>query len=433
MIPEPQTRLRSVDALRGFDMFWIVGADSLVAALAQVHESSATRFLKSQLTHVKWEGFRFYDLIFPLFLFVAGVSIVFSLDKALAQDGRAAVLERVVRRGALLYLLGVVYYGGISNGIENVAWAGVLHRIAACYVLAALVYAFVSSARGIAALATLLLVGYWALLTFVPIPDLLLERNTVQAAAAKADSHNPFRIVEVVEGSAEGSYEEGRNLTTYVDFLYLRGRKPQRYYVNEGILSTLPAVALPLFGVLAGLLLKQCHMTPNRRVAFLLAAGAAGIALGLAWGLQFPVVKRIWTSSYALVAAGLSYGMLAGFYWMIDVRGWGRPTDAGANNVKTKSEVAGSSAGLLETSVSQLSLIVFTPCVWIGSNALALYLGWRLVPFRDVAAIFVGGDVAALLEQITPGLGAVVNAAMALAMIVALSGWMYKHRVFVRV
>ena len=110
--PVATPRLRSVDALRGFDMLWIVGGASMVKGLGKMDENPVTVFLTTQLTHVSWEGFHFYDLIFPLFLFILGISIVFSLDKALAKGGRVAVLGRVFRRALLLFALGVFYYGG---------------------------------------------------------------------------------------------------------------------------------------------------------------------------------------------------------------------------------------------------------------------------------------------------------------------------------
>ena len=169
-------------------MLWIVGAGSIVKALDKTHEGPVTNFLSTQLRHAKWEGFRFYDLIFPLFLYIVGVSIVFSLDKALESGGRASVMGRVVRRGLLLFALAVFYYGGFSQPWPNVQLGGVLHRIAACYVLASLIYTFVRKPGGIAIAAIVLLVSYWALLTFVPIPDLLLQKDVVDCLLYTSDA-----------------------------------------------------------------------------------------------------------------------------------------------------------------------------------------------------------------------------------------------------
>src|SRR6266481_4868618 len=105
----PSQRLMSVDALRGFDMFWIIGADSLVAALNRMSHTPVTSFLAGQLEHADWEGFHFYDLIFPLFVFIVGVSMVFSLTRTIEQAGRTEALKRIFRRGVLLFLLGIFY------------------------------------------------------------------------------------------------------------------------------------------------------------------------------------------------------------------------------------------------------------------------------------------------------------------------------------
>ena len=393
--------MRSVDALRGFDMLWIVGAGALVKALGKMDENVATTFLTNQLSHVQWEGFRFYDLIFPLFLFIIGISIVFSLDKALAKGGRSAVMKRIFLRGVLLFCLGIFYYGGISKSWPEVALGGVLHRIAACYVFASLIYVFVRSKKGLLITAFALLTCYWAMLTFIPVPDLRLEKEAVEAAALTAGSDSPFAITANTDGRVSGLYEEGRNLTNYVDFLFLRGRKAQTYYINEGLLSTLPAIALPLFGILAGLLLKNPNISPNRKVGQLFLYGAIAIVIGLLWSLQFPLIKRIWTSSFVLLAGGLSAWMMALFYFLIDVKKW--------------------------QSWCQ-------PLIWVGCNALAIYLGARLIPFRNIATYFVGGDIAKFFNnQVAEGLGNVVIAIVSLLLIILFARFFFKRGIFIRV
>src|ERR1051325_8121092 len=271
--PPASSRLMSVDALRGFDMFWIIGAGAIVTALEKMSGNPVTTFLATQLTHVKWEGFHFYDLIFPLFLFIVGVSLVFSLDKAFAEGGRPRVLWRVFRRSVLLFALGIFYYGGLSKPWPDVQLGGVLHRIAACYFLAALTYTFVRSVKGLLAVCAALLIGYWLLVTFVPFPDLRLDETTVKAIAKRIGSDSPFAIAGVVNERVSGSYVEGRNLVNFLDFLFLPGKKAQLYYINEGLLSTLPSVALSLFGALAGLLFKNRSIAPEKKIAWLLGPG----------------------------------------------------------------------------------------------------------------------------------------------------------------
>src|SRR5437667_6082550 len=129
----PSQRLTSVDALRGFDMFWIIGADSLVAALNRMSKSGPTEFLANQLEHAEWEGFHFYDLIFPLFVFMVGVSIVFSLTKTIERAGRAEAVKRVFRRGILLFIIAILYSGGFTRLWPDMRLLGVLNRIALAY------------------------------------------------------------------------------------------------------------------------------------------------------------------------------------------------------------------------------------------------------------------------------------------------------------
>lgn len=394
------SRLMSVDALRGFDMLWIVGAGSIVNALERMGANPVTAALANQLKHVEWEGFRFYDLIFPLFLFIVGISLVFSLDKELERGGRAWVLGRVFRRGILLFAVGVFYYGGVSKPWPEVQLGGVLHRIAACYVGAALIYTFVRSPGGLVIVCALLLIGFWALVTFVPIPDLKLSRAVVEEVARKIGSDAPADIAASVGNRVRGSYEEGRNLVNYLDFLYLPGKKAQGYYINEGLLSTLPAIALPLFGVLTGLLFKNGRVESRGKIAWLVAAGLVGLLLGLIWCPSFPLIKRIWSSSFILVAGGCSSLLMALFYWLVDVRGWRRWCQ---------------------------------PFVWIGCNALTIYLASAIVGFQSLAARFTGGDVERFLDaRVAQGFGGLLTACTGLLLVILFARFLYRRQIFLR-
>lgn len=394
-------RLVSLDALRGFDMFWIVGGSGVATALAGLSPNAFTTLLTTQLTHANWVGFRFYDLIFPMFLFIVGVSMVFSLDKALATSSRGVVVWRVARRAAVLFVLGVFATGGLAKPWPDVQLGGVLHRIAACFFLAATIYVFVRSARGLVLAAAALLVGYWAILTFVPIPDLRLEQPVVDEIVARIGSSSPAAISGSVTAHVTGSYEEGRNLTNYLDFRFMPGRKPQRYYLNEGLLSTLPAVALPLFGALAGLVLKNPTISPSQKALRLLVGGAIAVALGLAWSEQFPLIKRIWTSSFVLVAGGASGCLLAVFYWIIDVQGW-----------RTWCQ----------------------PFVWIGCNPLTLYVVAQVIGFQPLATRLVGGDVTNFLDaRVGAGCGGLAVALTSLLLMLLFARFLYQHGMFLRV
>ena len=381
-------------------MFWILGAGTLVKGLGKMGDNSVTQFLTHQLTHVPWAGLVFYDLIFPLFLFLVGVSIVFSLDKALAREGRGAAMKRIVWRSVLLYLFGILYSGGLSHPWPDISLGGVLQRISLCYLGAASIYvALASRLKAIAAIAAGLLIGYWALLTFVPFPDLLLEKATVEKIARQIGSNDPAAIAAAVPQHVSGVYEEGRNLTNYVDFRFLPGKKMSLYYINEGLLSTLPAIPICLFGIFAGRLLKS-DRDERRKVLWLVAAGVASGLAGCLWAVQFPVIKRIWTSSFILIASGYGALMLALFYYIVDVRKWDRWCE---------------------------------PFVWIGMNPITLYLSGKFISYSQAAEMFVGGDVKAWLDAQAQGLGSLVIALTSLGLVFLLAWFLHRRRIFLRV
>jgi predicted acyltransferase len=328
-------------------------------------------FLRDQLTHAPWEGLRFYDFIFPLFIFLTGVSIVLSLPRLVAREGRARAHARVLRRALILYLLGFIYYGGVSDHWEDVRWLGILQRIALCYLFASLIF-LNFSLRGMIAACAALLVGYWALMTFVPVP-----------------------------GIGAGSFAPDANLANWIDAHYLPGRLWDETRDPEGLLSTLPAIASCLFGVLAGLLMQDVRVPAQRKSLWLIGAGIVLVAAGHVWALQFPIIKGIWTSSFVLVTAGYSAILLGVAHQLVDVWGFRRWT---------------------------------TMFVWIGTNAIALYLVHNLVNFAEVSQTLVGGGVSEFLDRlVTPGAGNFAVNALGLAFAIALAGFLYRRKIFLRV
>ena len=277
----PSGRLMSLDALRGFDMFWILGADALVHALSEVNGSALARFLAAQLTHKEWAGFAFYDLIFPLFVFISGVSLVWSLSRQIAEHGRAVTARRVMTRGAILFVIGIFYSGGFTNPWPDLRLLGVLQRIALAYTGAGLLFCFLRP-RALVAAAAFLLAGYWALLTFVPIRDIQLEKAALARVTGTA-SPTPAQVraaFDTTTARVTGGYEPGRNLTNHLDYQYLPGRRYDTWYDPEGFLSTLPAVATCLLGVFAGLLLRRTDLDDARKLRLLVTAGAAALVAG---------------------------------------------------------------------------------------------------------------------------------------------------------
>ncbi len=294
MTPEPGTlpRLVSVDVLRGLT----------VAAMVLVNNPGSWRHVYWPLRHAEWNGFTPTDMIFPFFLFIVGVSIPLALGSRLEQDGRGLV-GRVLRRSAAIFALGLLLHALPFFHLATLRIPGVLQRIAVCYLLAALLVVLTGGATGSrlqAGVAGALLVGYWLLMTRVPPP-----------------------------GGVVGDLSPAGNLAGYVDRLVLGPHiwQVSRFYDPEGVLSTLPAVATTLLGVMAGHWIRGAR--PGRRVAAgLLVAGLAATVAGWVWGLGFPINKALWTSSYALFMSGLAALALAACYWSIEVRGrrgWARP------------------------------------------------------------------------------------------------------------
>ncbi len=360
-------RIVSLDALRGFDMFWIIGMEGVFHALSKVFNYP----LITQLDHVPWKGLHFYDFIFPLFVFIIGVSLVFSLGKTLEKDGQYGATLKVLKRGLILYILGVIYYGGITQGIDKLRLVGVLQRLAICYTVAGLVFIWFKTKGRIISCAFLLL-GYWAIMTFVPVP-----------------------------GIGAGNFDEGKNLANYVDREFLPFRKWDGDHDPEGLLSTIPAIAQCILGLFAGLLLKNPIITDRKKVLWLVISGVVGILLGFIWGMQFPIIKKIWTSSYVLVTTGVSAILLAIFYQIIDV--WNQRKWA-------------------------------TPFIWIGCNAITLYLAMALFEHGKFATRFLWEPSSEWLDhRFTEGFGHLVIELLILTMGLLLARLLYQRKIFLRI
>lgn len=394
-------RLMALDALRGFDMFWIVGAEAVVAALGKAFDTPATRFLSTQLSHAQWEGFHFYDLLFPMFVFIAGVSLVFSTDRAIAQQGRARAFLRLARRCGLLVLLGLFYYGGLSKRWPDIRLSGVLQYIGLACFFGGSLYIVLRRARAIALVCAALLLGYWALMALAPFPDVRLDKESLAATVARVGSQDAEQVLHSVTRSVRGHYEEGYNLSNCVDYRFLPGKKINGAYESQPLLGTLGVVSACLLGVLAGLWLRRSDVREARKVAGLLVAGGVGVAIGFAWGHQFPVVKKLWSSSFVLVAGGYSAVLLGLFYCMVEV--WKKQRWC-------------------------------QPFVWIGMNPIALYLAYNVVSFPNLAARVVGGDVQQWLDaHVASGAGDVLLALTELALAFLLVRFLYVRKIFIRV
>ena len=365
--PAPE-RVVSLDALRGFTMLWILGGGGLAKAMKAFGDAPPAQFLAEQFEHVRWEGFHFEDLIFPMFVFIAGASLVFSLGK---KQDRAMAVRRVIFRALVLFALGVIYNGGFANGLAKVRWLGVLQRIALAYCGAGLLFLFLKP-RGLLAALIALLAGYWMLLTFAPVPEV-----------------------------GAGHFAERENFTDYFDREHLPGRRYGGDHDPEGILSTFPAIGTCLLGVFAGMLL-QGGAPARKKVAVFIGGGVALVAAGWAWDAAgFPIIKKIWTSSFVLMAAGWSAVLLGTFYGIIDVLGARRWAQ---------------------------------PFVWIGMNPITLYFFANLVDVAKLSARFIGGDLPKTLNSaIHPGTGELVTALFGMCLSAMLARFLYRRKIFLRV
>jgi predicted acyltransferase len=395
-------RLMSLDALRGFDMFWILGADSFVYALHETSKSAPTQFLATQLDHAEWQGFHFYDLIFPLFVFMMGVSMVFSLTKIIEREGRAAAVKRVLKRGVLLFIVALIYSGGFTNPWPDMRLMGVLNRIALCYTFGGLLFIFLR-VRGLIVITAALLLGYWALLACVPFPDVRPTPGGDAVISRSTGFTNVSQLNMRSTNYLRGSYIQGVNLTDYIDQKYLPARKYDGTYDPEGILSTLPAIASGLLGIFAGLLVRNKSVSDERKVLWLLGAGVASATLGWTWGIEFPVIKKIWTSSYVLVAGGYSALLLGAFYWVVEIKKWRAWCQ---------------------------------PFVWIGMNPITLYLVSNFLGglgYERMARRLAGGPVKNFFDtHIAAGCGDLVIAATAVVLFLWFARFLYLRKIFLR-
>lgn len=366
-----KSRLTSLDALRGFDMFWIIGGSSIAAGLINLHLPWSGP-IAHQLSHSKWNGFTFYDLIFPLFVYITGVSAVLSLKKRAEHTERITLVKHILKRTAILFLVGIIYYDQISPlSLAHIRVMGVLQRISLCYLFASLLILYTRPKIQIATIIAII-IGYWALMKFVPVP-----------------------------GFGAGVWTIQGNLPRYIDHLLLPGRLFNGSWDPEGILTTLPALASCLLGVLAGHWLggatwNRRTLDATQRALYLFLAGTILVALGILLNPLFPINKNLWTSSFVLLTGGLSSILLASFYWIIDIKG---------------------------------AKIPAFPFMVIGMNSIFIYFAVRFVPFDHIASWIVHADWLAFLGRSQTLVISIVELSMEGILLLML----YRRKIFVRI
>jgi len=287
-----RNRLVSLDVFRGIT----------VAAMILVNNPGSWNSVYPPLLHAKWNGCTPTDLIFPFFLYIVGVSIHFAYQQVISAGVNKDIFIKIIKRTLIIFLLGILMAWFPDFSIERLSTLripGVLQRISIVFLISSIIYLktnWLSQIR----IALVLLLGYYLLMTLIPVP-----------------------------GVGYANLEPATNLGAWLDFLLLKGHlwAQSKTWDPEGILSTLPAIATGILGMLTGQLFQRLE-EPLERVVWMFFLGALLIVSGLAWGMIFPINKSLWTSSYVLYTSGIAMQFLAGCYWLVDVRGnskWAKP------------------------------------------------------------------------------------------------------------
>ena len=374
----PAGRLLSLDVFRG----------ATIAGMILVNNPGDEEISYWPLLHADWNGWTPTDLIFPFFLFIVGVSMAFSFGSRLAHgDSRREILRHVLRRGAIIFALGL-FLNGFPDHYQLSSWRvyGVLQRIAVCYVISA-VLALRTDRRGqlIAVLGCLF--GYWALMRLVPVPGFGVPTHDIPLL------------------------DPDRNLAAWLDRKLLMGHLYEVTRDPEGVLSTIPAIATSLLGLLTGDWLRSERSARAKALGMALW-GVAGLVSGQTLNAWFPINKKLWTSSYVLFTAGLALAGLALCYWILDVNHRGR---RGA-----------------------MPFLVF------GTNAIAAYVLAELVAhwMGRMGVYQADGDWASWQElayqHLFAGVGSPANASLLYALVFVAVCWLamwllYRKRIFIKI
>lgn len=335
-------RLISLDALRGFVMFWIMSGEHIIHALAKAAPIPVFIWMSSQLHHAEWNGITFYDMIFPVFLFVAGVSMPYSFEKKMQLAGvktpqelpgseKRKIYLSMLRRTCILLVLGFVVNGLLRfDGFDHTRFASVLGRIGLAWFFAGIIYLNFDFKKQLIWFFGIL-IGYYAAMKWIPVP-------------------NFGAGVLTKEGSLEG----------YIDRLFLPGRLHSTVYDPEGIFSTIPAIATALLGVFTGTFLKtKSTFSIQAKLILMTLTALILIMAGLVWDINFPINKHLWTSSFVCFVGGFSILFFVFFYLIIDFFGFHK--------------------------------LVF-PLILIGSNSILIYIAAEgLIDFKHTADYVFGG------------------------------------------
>lgn len=357
-------RLVSVDALRGFDMFWIIGGSQLVVTFTQATGLDILQSIPVHFDHT-WGEFRFYDLIMPLFLFIVGVVMPVAFKKRLSRgESKKKLYRHIIKRVIILYLLGLVGSGHLLTFdiLQIHLWTDTLHAIAMGYLVSSILILEVNL-RWQIVITGVLLVLYWLIMAWAPIP-----------------------------GHGAGIFQPDLNFALYVDDAILGHF--QEGYGWTYIVTNITFICSVMLGVFAGYIL-QSEQPPMKKFTMLVTLGIGCVLAGMLWGIWFPIIHHLWTSSMVLYAGGWSFLLLSLFYLVIDV--WGFKNWA----------------------------FVF---VVIGMNAIAVYVATRLFDFKLIGDVFTGG-----LASYMGRWGNFIRELAAFSVIWLILHWMYRQKIFIKI
>jgi predicted acyltransferase len=340
-------RLHSLDALRGFDMFWIIGGGALFQVIAGcIPDSRLFQVISEQMDHVAWAGFHFEDLIFPLFMFISGATIPIAiLSKLERGTSKKDLILKAARRMVILVILGIIFNGTLRNGFTNARYASVLGQIGIAYFIASMILIHTHSSKTRLLWLVGILVGYAALQLWVPVP-----------------------------GYGAGVLTPEGCINSYIDRNFLPGRMGQGTFDALGIMCIVSASAVTLMGSFAGHLLISKETGPMKKTGILAAIGAGLIILALIINPFYPIIKNCWTSTYNILSGGISFILMALFYLIIDIWGFRKWSFffrvIGMNSIFIYLIVTGNLVNVSHTTLSFLGWIV-NP---LGENAGQLVL-----------------------------------------------------------
>ena len=340
------TRLESLDVLRGFDMFFIMGGAGVFTGLFTLFPNAFTEALSQQMFHVPWHGFAFNDIIFPLFLFIAGISFPFSYASKISrgQSKRTIYLD-ILRRGMILLFLGFVYNGILQFNFEGFRYASVLGRIGLAWMFAAFIYVGTNKSIRTMLIPSILIL-YWIIVAFCPNPDIA--------------GHDVFSM----EGWIGG----------YIDRITLPGELYYTVHDPEGLFGIIPAIATALLGMSAGEIVKAEKYRPTQKSMYMAILGAILVCIGLVWNLVFPINKNMWSSSFVCFVGGISFLLFALFYYVIDVK-------------------------------KRRSWTLFFKV--IGLNSITIYLAQAIINFTGISSYIFGGTIGLFPEAAHPLLSSI--------------------------